>query len=79
MWCNVTETTVAYMPPEQAMGVEVTPRSDLYSLGTMLYEMVTGRPPFLGDDSVAIIGQQSTPRRWPLLGITGSARGPWTP
>ena len=49
--------TVSYMPPKQAMGGEVTGRADLYSLGAMLYEMVCGCPPFLGDDSVAIIGQ----------------------
>lgn len=49
--------TVWYMAPEQAMGGKVDARSDLYALGAMMYEMVTGLPPFVADDSVAIISQ----------------------
>ena len=49
--------TAGYMPPEQALGRTPDARSDLYSLGAMLYELTTGRPPFLGDDPVAIISQ----------------------
>jgi serine/threonine-protein kinase len=48
--------TAAYLAPEQALGGEVTPRADLYSLGCVLYELVCGRPPYVGDESVAIIG-----------------------
>jgi serine/threonine-protein kinase len=38
-----------YMSPEQLMGKEVTPRSDVYSVGVLLYHCLTGRPPFSGD------------------------------
>ena len=46
--------TATYFSPEQAQGRQVDPRSDLYSLGVVLYEMVTGRPPYEGDTPVAI-------------------------
>ncbi len=49
--------TVAYLPPEQAIGRLPDPRSDLYSLGALVYELITGRPPFVGDDAVAVISQ----------------------
>ena len=51
--------TAPYMAPEQARGHPVDVRSDLYSLGAMLFELVCGRPPFLGEDPIAIIAQHA--------------------
>jgi serine/threonine-protein kinase len=46
--------TAAYFSPEQAEGKTVDARSDIYSLGVVLYEMAVGRPPFTGDSPVAV-------------------------
>ena len=69
---NLTQTgavmgTATYFSPEQAQGYGVDPRSDVYSLGVVLYEMVTGKPPFAGDNPVTIaykhVREQPVPPR----------------
>lgn len=58
--------TPLYMAPEQALGEEADQRSDLFSLGAILYEMCAGQPPFTGDSALTILRQITDVKHRPL-------------
>jgi tRNA A-37 threonylcarbamoyl transferase component Bud32 len=68
--------TPSYMSPEQATGQDVDVRSDLYSCGVMLYEMLAGRKPFESDDVVKLMAMQVTAAPPPLSRVAADAHIP---
>jgi eukaryotic-like serine/threonine-protein kinase len=69
--------TATYFSPEQAQGAQPDPRSDLYSLGIVLYELVAGRPPFAGDNPVGIAYKQVHEAPVPLNQIVDGLPRPY--
>jgi eukaryotic-like serine/threonine-protein kinase len=69
--------TASYFSPEQAQGAQPDPRSDLYSLGIVMYEMVAGRPPFTGENPVAIAYKQVHDQPQPLNQIVADIPRPF--
>jgi predicted ATPase len=66
--------TVDYMSPEQAQAHPVDTRADIWSIGVMLYEVLSGRPPFRGEAPIVVLSQIIRREPQPLLEVA-----PWTP
>ena len=66
--------TAAYVSPERAAGQAATPAADIYSLGAVLYELLTGRPPFLGDSPVLVVRAHLHEQPRPVRELA-----PWVP
>ena len=62
--------TPAYMSPEQARGEKTDPRTDVYSLGTVLYELLAGHPPFEGESTISILFKQLNEPPAPIPGLS---------